>query len=381
MASLGSWCSYYKIGGKSMGKRELLIVAAFVIIGAIAYQLTAPAPRAGARRFSLATLTDAWHRQTGGQQGRAELTTTGSIERPAATSELKVSGATNVVIVGEARSTVEWTLLVQARGQDDEAALRLATATTMRPDDLGAVLVLAVKVPAGARPAVTLTLRVPSRETVRVEGAIQSTISGIAGLRLEAASGDTTITGIAGPLTGAHRNGALTISGANAVTLSTVGSNLTLTGVRGETTLTVRNGSSRVVDSSGSVTIDATNATIATERSQGVVRLTGTNGTFTVINPRGEVQIDARNAGVTVALDAPAPVTVTTTGAATRLILDGKVPIELDAATEQGAIDATAIGLTPDVRDGDATLRHAFGDRARVTLRNTRGEIEIASRK
>src|SRR5262249_16421761 len=38
---------YYKIGGKSMGKRELLIALVFVVIGIGAYQLTAPPPKNG----------------------------------------------------------------------------------------------------------------------------------------------------------------------------------------------------------------------------------------------------------------------------------------------------------------------------------------------
>ena len=40
---------YYKIGGKSMGKRELLIIAAFVVVGVVAYQFTAPPPKEGER--------------------------------------------------------------------------------------------------------------------------------------------------------------------------------------------------------------------------------------------------------------------------------------------------------------------------------------------
>jgi len=43
-----------------MGKRELLIVAAFVIIGAVAYHVTAPPARAGQAGFSFGALRDAW---------------------------------------------------------------------------------------------------------------------------------------------------------------------------------------------------------------------------------------------------------------------------------------------------------------------------------
>ena len=45
-----------------MGKRELLIITAFVVVGVVAYQLGA-APAEGRRRFSLATLMDHFRRR------------------------------------------------------------------------------------------------------------------------------------------------------------------------------------------------------------------------------------------------------------------------------------------------------------------------------
>ena len=41
---------YYKIGGKSMGKRELLIAAAFLFVGLVAYQVAAPPAEGGRTR-------------------------------------------------------------------------------------------------------------------------------------------------------------------------------------------------------------------------------------------------------------------------------------------------------------------------------------------
>ncbi len=47
-----------------MGKRELLIVTAFVVVGVVAYQLGAAPPAEGRRRFSLATLMDHFREET-----------------------------------------------------------------------------------------------------------------------------------------------------------------------------------------------------------------------------------------------------------------------------------------------------------------------------
>ncbi len=48
-----------------MGKRELLLVAAFVIVGALVYQLTAPPPGPGERSFSLSQLIGNIRRESG----------------------------------------------------------------------------------------------------------------------------------------------------------------------------------------------------------------------------------------------------------------------------------------------------------------------------
>ena len=45
-----------------MGKRELLIIAAFVVIGTVVYQLTAPDPKPGEKAFSFSGLMSALRR-------------------------------------------------------------------------------------------------------------------------------------------------------------------------------------------------------------------------------------------------------------------------------------------------------------------------------
>ncbi len=59
-----------------MGKRELLLVAAFVIVGALVYQFTAPPPAPGERSFSLSQLIGNVRRQVRGNRAQADTTTT-----------------------------------------------------------------------------------------------------------------------------------------------------------------------------------------------------------------------------------------------------------------------------------------------------------------
>ena len=43
---------YYKSNAKSMGKRELLLIGVFLVLGMGVYQMTAPAPKPGQEGFS-----------------------------------------------------------------------------------------------------------------------------------------------------------------------------------------------------------------------------------------------------------------------------------------------------------------------------------------
>ena len=56
-----------------MGKRELLLIAAFVIVGTIVYQVTAPPPAPGERSFSLGQLIENIRRDVRGQRASAEV--------------------------------------------------------------------------------------------------------------------------------------------------------------------------------------------------------------------------------------------------------------------------------------------------------------------
>ena len=49
---------YYINHSKSMGKRELLLVLGFAVVGTVIYQLTARPAAEGARHFSLSAIVD-----------------------------------------------------------------------------------------------------------------------------------------------------------------------------------------------------------------------------------------------------------------------------------------------------------------------------------
>ena len=58
-----------------MGKRELLLIAAFVIVGAMVYQFTAPPAAPGERRFVPGQILDHVRRAMRGNRSSAEVVT------------------------------------------------------------------------------------------------------------------------------------------------------------------------------------------------------------------------------------------------------------------------------------------------------------------
>ena len=128
-----------------MGKRELLIVAAFAVLAVIGYRLTSPPSESTSAGFSLDTLAENWrNRNTPGGRGHATVTSAGRIIVPGAVTELRLADLSSVHVVGESRTDIEWTLIVEATGPDDDAARRLGEGTSVRHEDLGRVLSLSL---------------------------------------------------------------------------------------------------------------------------------------------------------------------------------------------------------------------------------------------
>jgi hypothetical protein len=110
--------------------------------------------------------------------------------------------------------------------------------------------------------------------------------------------------------------------------------------------------------------------------------VSGRDGTVTIERPRGDVRVDVLAAAVTLAIDTPVDATIFTTHDPIRLEMRAALPVTIDAATSDGgAIDARAFDLAAESRDGETRLRHSFGETARVSMRNRRGDIVIAQAK
>jgi hypothetical protein len=368
-----------------MGKREFLIVVAFVAAGAIAYHLTAPPAKSG-QGFSFARFFN--NARRGAQQDRASasITLTGTFNVAASVTDLRVSNIQQTVqIIGEARSDVAYEFTVDSTGPDEATAKLWAGRSVLKPDDLGTTLALAPTYPAEGRQMGKLRLHVPARMNVRVDGSTGVRVSGVAGARLETVTGDVNVDQVTGIVRGSHRNGNLTITGAGGASLTLQNSTATFERLTDRLTLTARGSHCRVSDSKGSVEIDETNTDISIAGQDGPVRISGTGGSVTMTDPRGETNVDVRRAEVEVTLLGAVPLTLVTTDESLRLLVGGSASAAVDAVvTDRGEIQAKEFNLTAENSTDERRLSHAFGGGAhapRVVLRNQRGDIVIRKAK
>jgi hypothetical protein len=365
-----------------MGKRELLIIAAFFVLGAATWRLTAPPSPPGGRSFSLDTLSEIWrNRNSPRPAGHAVMTTHGTIEVTAALSEVRLSSVFEVIVEGGERTDIAWSLDAEARGPTDDAARQAAERIRLEHDDLGTVVAMWVRGPDDAPRTSTLTLQVPSRLAVRVESARRTRISSVAGVRLENLVGDADLKRITGGISGAHRNGQLSIDDVRDVTLALIGSTAVIRRPLGAVSLSARNGSTRIEQPAGAVVAEATNQDLTIVDSLGNVRVGGLGGEITIERPRAAIDVDARRTRVMLRLDRAVPATVFSAEGGVTLTLDDGPLVSLDVIADAGKIDAQRVGLTPVDRDGHSHLVQSIDGAARVAIRGERSNIVIAPGK
>lgn len=366
-----------------MGKRELLIIVAFLAVGTVAYQFTAPEVPED-EGFSISRIVEGIRNEVRGNPGSAEAESTGTIPVTADLSEVRISGTSRgIEVQGEDRDDIGYTLRVSSNGPDDALALTYAQAVQVVTEDLGFAVGIRLSYPREAQQRASLILRVPARLAVQIEGRSGATVSDVAAVDLENVLGEAVLRNVSGRVSGSHRSGPLVIEGAGSVDITLSSSRAEMGGVRERLRVNARNGEVIVRGAGGPVEIEQVNLELEVEAPASTVYVTGTGGEIRILDPAGEVRVDARGAEVELEMNTGVTVTVLTSDDTVRLALGPDATLELDAATTGGGeIQAGDVGLTPETSDDGARLAHVFGrGGARVSLRNSDGDIVIRRRQ
>jgi hypothetical protein len=369
-----------------MGKRELLLIAAFAIVGALVYQFTAPPPAAGERSFAPGQILDHIRRAMRGNQASAEVTTRTTHDVDPSVSELRFDLRTaKLTMVGEDRRDIEAEMLVHSNGYDEAEAERLAKETVMNVDRAGARLALSVFFPEAGRQQATITLKVPTRLAVRFQGGGgELSITHVAALELGGARGIVEVHDITGQLSGAHRGGELHITNVGSIKLTTTGSDTRIEQVRGEMTMTMRGGELKCKELAGPVDLDTQGTDITIEKLEkttGMIRINAVGGSLKVNGIRTEGRFDLRGTDVEVTVDRAAPLAIYSEGGESIEVTPPAGGYQLDAVTKNGEITVPegTIEVTSDGKERRAT-GPIKGGGPTITIRSAHGDIAVKSR-
>lgn len=373
-----------------MGKRELLLIAAFVIAGAIVYQVTAPPPAPGERSFSARQLVEDFRRHLRGNRASAEVVTTSTHPVEAAITELRIGARPRnpppeVTISGEDRQDISAEFRVHSNGYDDAEAQRLAKATILKIEPDGVRLLVTVSYPVEGRQSAALVLRVPARLQVKLDPISSPTrISGVAAVDLTNSRGESNFKQIAGRVSGTYRGGELRIADAGAVKLSTNGADIRLERIRGDVSVNMRGGELRGTELGGPIDLDTNGVDIELEKldkATGMVRINASGGTVSLKGLRTEGRIDVRSAEVDAVIERAATLAIYAEGGESIDITPPPGGYQLDAVASQGSITLPS-GLLEVTTNGEE--RRATGPinggGPTITVRSAHGNVTVRSR-
>jgi len=123
-----------------MGKRELVLIVAFVLLGICVYQFTAPPPPPGSEGISVSGIFRNMKRGIRGARESASADSTQTIPVGADVTALRVNIVRpgDLTVAGEDRADIAAELHVTARGYDQAEAKAAADATKLRIERSGA---------------------------------------------------------------------------------------------------------------------------------------------------------------------------------------------------------------------------------------------------
>jgi hypothetical protein len=372
-----------------MGKRELVLIALFVAIGVVVYQVTAP-PSAPGANLSVGGIFQRLHRSMRGARESASVHSRQTLPVAAGveTLRLNLSRPSDVTITGSDRDDIGVEMTVTARGYEAAEAKDAAAAAHLAVDPAsGSTMVVSnawTDRPDAARgfvAQVTIALTIPRRLHVTLLPHIgELTVKDVASLDAASSRGDTHVTGTVGDVRLAHIGGELEIAGGASLKLNARNSRGGVSGVTGTASVEAVGSRLKLSGLAGPLDVESRTSDITIDQADTLkppLRFNGTGGELRIEGLRTEARIDGHNTDIDVRLSAAAPVTVYNLGAIT--VTAPPDGYTLDAVASEGRItsDDSSITATPsDGPDARAEARIRGGGPA-LTLRATRGRIDV----
>lgn len=362
-----------------MGKRELLLIGAFILVGIGVYRATAPPDKPGQQGFSFARIFNAIKSEIHGENAEVKVLRTASLAAPAPVTRLVLQDYRGMVrVIGESRDDVAAELTATAFGMDEAAAQSRANAMQLVLEISGEMMAVRVTRPQeGHRSrAAELTLRVPSRLQCTLGLTGSAEVKGVAGVRFAAARGKMVIREV-GELTGELNNGQLELFGAREVNLKTSRVEVRIDRVEAGLTLHSTYGEIRVQRVSGPAKLRFERASCETDALNGPAEVRMEYGDITMRGVMAPVDIEGNRTGIEIVMTTAVPITATTRNDELRVELP-KHGVTLDAVAQDAKIRIPDRDLP--VKEGEREQRllaDIGGGGPVVKLRNEHADIVV----
>jgi len=370
-----------------MGKRELVLIAVFLAIGVVVYQVTAPPPPPGTD-VSVGGIFQRIRRQMQGARETASGESRQTVQVGPGVQMVRINlpRPNELTITGADRDDIGIEVRTTTRGYTQAEAKAAADAPAVKAEPRGDAIALTGawedrRGPAGYVTQMAIAITLPRRLAVSLLPHLGSlTVSGVARFECTSSRGDTKVTDTAGDIVISQTSGALVVNGGGSLKLTSRNGRGEITKIAGLTRIDATGGRLRIAELTGTLEIEARNADVTLEKLDGLkppLRYNGTNGELRIEGLRTEARIDGRNTDLNVSLAAAAPVTIYNLGA---IVVTGPPGgYTIDAVATEGRITSEDASITATPSEGpDARVSAKIrGGGPTLNLRSTRGRIEL----
>jgi hypothetical protein len=371
-----------------MGKRELVLIVAFVVLGVGVYQFTAPPPPPGSEGISLGSIFRNMKRGIQGAHESASADSQQTVPVDANVKDLRVNvpRVSDITVAGEDRADLAAEMHATARGFDQAEAKAVANATKLKIERVADALVVSLDMTAARTlprntgvSQLAIVLKVPRRLALRIEPHFGRLVaSRLAGAEIMGSRGETRLVGFTGRVALTHSGGPLEIEDVASLKLNARNSRGTVKNVAGAVSVDAIGGDLTIRDIVGPLEIEGRNTDVNIDGIKGLkppLRVNSTGGEIRVGGLRGEARLDGRNSVIEVTLAAPAPVTIYNLGEIRVTAPPGGYT--LDAMATEGRITMEDGDLKPSEGNDPRAVGPVRGGGPTLTLRATRGSITV----
>jgi hypothetical protein len=362
-----------------MGKRELLLIGVFLVLGMGVYQMTAPPPKPGQEGFSFGRLFSHIRAEIQGEDARARVDRKAQQALDASVARLTLPDFRGMLtVIGEDRADIEVELHGMMAGIDEAVAKKRAEATqlTLEPEDDE----IKVRI---SRPEETprlrnaeLQVRVPARLAVTLEYRGEAEVRGVAEVKFQSARGRTNVREV-GAIRGEYVNGELEVLGAIEIDLKTQRTQVRIDGVKKTLALEAEHGEVHIQRVAGAMKLDLDRVECEADAVKGETKARTEHGSLTLRGITAAAEITGDGTGLELIMASAVALSAETTGDELMVELP-KAGVTLDAVASHGRLRLP--DRTIDVKEGDdeqksdAKIR---GGGPTLRLRNEHGDITV----